>query len=104
MTSGPLAALRVVAVRPDRRDGRATAEHVLAGPLVDRRDLAHRGAGATHGGEFWQADGWFVKTRSQRRYDQIEPATAALDRLFAVKRALGELSPARSILAVAATP
>jgi hypothetical protein len=102
--TGPLAPIRVVAVRPDRAEERATAEHVLAGPLVDRRDLAAgRGAGATHSGEFWQSDGWFVKSRTQRRFTELEPATAALDRLFAVKRALGELSPARSILAVGAT-
>ena len=98
MTAGPLAAMRVVAVRPDRADERATAERVLAGPLVERRDLV------ALRGEVWQADGWFVNNRSPRRYDQLDQATAALDSLFAVKRALGELSPARSILAVAATP
>ena len=111
MTDGALAAMRLVAVRPDRADERATAERVLAGPLVDRRDRALRGtstaggggAGGGAGSEFWQADGWVVKSRSPRPYHQLDQATAALDRLFAVKRALGELSPARSILAVTAT-
>jgi hypothetical protein len=104
MTAGPLASLRIVAVRPDRGDERATAERVLAGPLVGRRDLvALRGSSPGTGGEFWQADGWFVKSRAIRKYDQLDHATNALDSLFAVKRALGELSPARSILALAAT-
>lgn len=88
ITTGPPAATRVVAVRPDRLDERAVAERVLAGAAS---------------GEVWQADGWFANSRS-RRYDHLDQATAALDSLFAVKRALGELSPARSILAVAATP
>src|SRR5262249_8200904 len=74
---------------------------VLAGPLVGRGDLvASRGASA-HNGEFWQADGWFLKSRAIRRYEQLEHATMALDSLYAVKRALGDLSPARSIFAVA---
>src|SRR5262245_35620694 len=105
MPDRPLAAMRIVAVRPDRAEDRATAERVLTGPLVDRRDLAAlHGSGPERGGEFWQADGWFLKSRSSRRYDQLDQAMAALDSLCAVKRALGDLSPARSILAVAATP
>jgi hypothetical protein len=103
MTTGPLASLRIIAVRPDREHERATATRVLAGPLVERSDLVAVGGPRPGGGEFWQADGWFLKSRAIRRYDQLEPATTALDSLFAVKRALGELSPARSILAVART-
>lgn len=104
MTTGPLASLHVVAVRPERADARATAERLLAGPLVGRRDLAAlRQPSPGHDGEFWQADGWFLKSRAVRRYDQLEQAMAALDGLYAVKRTLGELSPAHSILAVAVT-
>jgi hypothetical protein len=104
MTTGPMTPLRVVAVRPDRDEERATAERVLAGPLVGRDDLAAmRGRRRAGTGELWQADGWFLKSRALRKYEQLDQATSALDGLFAVKRALGELSPARSILAVAAT-
>jgi len=104
MTTGPLASLRIMAVRPDREQERATAERVLAGPLVGRDDLAARRGRRPGGtGELWQGDGWFLKSRALRKYEQLEQATSALDGLFAVKRALGELSPARSILAVAAT-
>src|SRR5690242_17636725 len=85
--------LRVVAVRPDRPEDHATAEYVLAGPLVARRDLGGpRGASACNG-EQWQANGWYLKNRSSRRYEHIEHAMMALDSLYAVRRALGELTP-----------
>jgi hypothetical protein len=79
---------------------------LLAGPLESRSDLAgvhgpRPGSGRSDA-EFWQAGDWFLKSRSTRVYGKLTDATTALDALFAVKRALGELAPARSILAVAA--
>ena len=40
MTTAPLAAIRVIAVRPDRAEERATAELLLAGPLVHPQGVA----------------------------------------------------------------
>src|SRR5215217_7567282 len=78
MTTGPLASLRIVAVRPDREEERATAERVLAGPLVGRDDLAaRRGRRPGRTGELWQGDGWFLKRRALRTYEQLEQATSA---------------------------
>lgn len=107
MTARPLASTLVAVVRPDRVEARTTAERVLAGPLVSRKDLVgiqgpRPGSGRADG-EFWQADGWFLKSRSIRVYDHLERATTALDSLFADKCALGELSPWRSIFVVAAS-
>ena len=104
MSTPSLASSQVAAVRPDRAEDRATAERVLAGPLVWRGDLVGvhgpRAGSGRADGEFWQADGWFLKSRSIRVYDDLPRATAALERLFAVKCALGELAPSRSILVV----
>jgi hypothetical protein len=107
MTARPLASTRVAAVRPDRVEARTTAERVLTGPLVSREDLVgvhgpRPGSGRADG-EFWQADGWFLKSRSIRVYDHLARATTALDNLFAVKCALGELAPRRSIFVVVAS-
>ena len=105
MTSRALASVQLAAVRPDRPEQRAIAERVFAGPLICRTDLgARRARSGRDDREFWQGDGWFLKSRLLRRYEDLGRATAALASLFAVKRALGELSPTQSILVVAAHP
>lgn len=106
MTGGALALLQIVAVRPDRAEEHATAERVLVGPLRRRVDLvgvqpSRPGSGRTDG-EFLQDERWFLKSRATRIHRTRPGALAALDRLYADKRALGELAPSRTILIVTA--
>jgi hypothetical protein len=105
MTDGALASVQIAAVRPDRAEEHATAERVLAGPLRRRVDLvgvqSRPGSGRTDG-EFLQDERWFLKSRATRVHRSRAGAMAALDRLYADKRALGELAPSRTILFVTA--
>jgi hypothetical protein len=109
MAAAALAHLRVEAIRPDGDDdARRLAGELLAGPLVPRGDLVGvhgpRAGSGRSDGEFWQADAWFLKSRAVWVFGERAAAVAALDRRFAVKRALGDLVPSRSIYAVTAGP
>jgi hypothetical protein len=96
---------RIIAVSPDRAEERATAERVLAGPLRLRIELngpqARRASGRI-GGELWQDECWYLRSPAARVFRDPRSVRAALDRLAADKRALGELTPARTILIVTA--
>jgi hypothetical protein len=105
---GPFEGGRAVALRPDSPETRAIVDRVLGLRWTSRADLvgvqgARAGSGRSDG-EFWQAADWFLKSRSTRRFDDAAAAAAAADRLFDVKRRLGVLAPARSVVAVVAAP
>jgi len=101
---GPLAAGRALAVRPDQGDAWAAVHAGAALAWRSRTDLvavqgARSGSGRSDG-EFWEAPGWFLKTRATRHFADPTAALAALDDLDQLRRPLGPLVPARSTLLV----
>jgi hypothetical protein len=60
------------------------------------------GSGRTDG-EFWEYGGWFLKSRSSRRFQDRGEATVAFERLRDLKRRLDDLVPAHSVLALLRT-
>lgn len=105
---GPLAGGQVVEVRPATTEARAVVERALGLTWASRAELvgvqgARIGSGRTDG-EFWQAGGWFLKSRAARRWPAPAAALAALTELDQRRGALGALIPVRSALAVIVAP
>jgi len=99
-----LAGAAVVEVDPADEPSRRVVDGLIGARLTVRSDLVGvqgpRAGSGRADGEFWQHDGWFLKCRRSREHDDEPAALAALAELAALKRALGTLTPVRSILAV----
>jgi hypothetical protein len=99
-----LAPTRLVAVRPDTDDARRLVARLRGAALVERRDLVGvhgplPGSGRSDG-EFWEHDGWFLKSRGALVFAADGEAMVALERAHAKKRELGELTPRKAVLAL----
>ncbi len=104
----PLAGGRVVDTRPETAEVRALIDAALTRSWRSRAELvgvqgARIGSGRTDG-EFWDCEGWFLKSRATRRWVEVGPGREALATLHDRRRRLGPLVPARSALALIAAP